>query len=202
MSNNFRRIYNTYGVFSLIHLVLSWIYTKLFFPRARLIRLPFEIRNRNKISIGRNFTSGVSCRLEAISISNSGSLIQIGDNVQINDFVHIGAIDSITICDNVLIASKVFISDHNHGSYSLINSESPLIAPIDRSLNSRPVLIEENSWIGESVCILPGVTIGKGSIVGANSVVTKSIPAFCIAVGNPAKLIKKFDWDKNTWVII
>jgi lipopolysaccharide O-acetyltransferase len=54
-------------------------------------------------------------------------------------------------------------------------------------------------WIGESVCILPGVRIGSGSIVGAGSVVTKSIPKDSIAVGNPARVVKVYDRQIGLW---
>jgi lipopolysaccharide O-acetyltransferase len=66
-------------------------------------------------------------------------------------------------------------------------------------LYSSPVIIEENVWIGEYVSILPGVTIGRGSIIGSMSVVNKNIPAFCIAVGAPAKVIKRYNFTTNKW---
>ena len=63
-------------------------------------------------------------------------------------------------------------------------------------------MIEENVWLGDGVCVLPGVTIGKGSIIGANAVVNKNIPAYCIAAGVPAKVIKKFDEQLKQWVAV
>ncbi len=57
----------------------------------------------------------------------------------------------------------------------------------------------DNVWIGESVSVLPGVTIGQGAIIGANSVVSKNIPAYTIAVGSPAKPIKKFNFETTKW---
>ena len=76
---------------------------------------------------------------------------------------------------------------------------SPDIAPDDRPLYSKPVCIGNNVWIGENVCILLGVTIGDGCIIGANSVVNKDIPKDCIAVGSPAKVIKRFNRELNKW---
>jgi lipopolysaccharide O-acetyltransferase len=61
------------------------------------------------------------------------------------------------------------------------------------------VVIGDNVWIGESVCVLPGVSIGEGCIIGALSVVTKSIPAYSIAVGSPARVVKQFDFEQNKW---
>jgi lipopolysaccharide O-acetyltransferase len=95
------------------------VYTKTFYPEARLIRLPFDIRNKRYIKIGENFTSGFGCRIEALELPNQKQpLIKMGCGIQINDYVHIACGESILIGDNVLIASKVFISDINHGAYS------------------------------------------------------------------------------------
>lgn len=190
-----------YGFFGSLKLVKSFLYTRIFFNQARLIRLPFDIRNKKNIKIGKNFTSGFACRIEAFPVKNSKKYcIEIGENVQINDFVHIASIHSIKIGDNVLMASKIFISDHNHGSYGDSHSDSPLTIPSERVSVSQGVIIEDNVWIGESACILPGVTIGFGSIIGALSVVSKSIPPYSIAVGNPAKIVKKYDFLTNKWI--
>ena len=62
------------------------------------------------------------------------------------------------------------------------------------------VVIGNGVWIGQRSIILPGVTIGEHSIIGANSVVTHDIPAYCIAAGQPAKIMKKWDFDNLTWV--
>lgn len=192
-----------YGFFGCIRIIISYMYTKVFFSNARLIRLPFDIRNRKFIRIGNNFTSGFGCRIEAFPTNMNGNVcIEIGHNVQINDYVHIGSVNSIIIGNNVLMASKIYITDHNHGSYSLSNSDDPMSIPLSRPSIGFPVVIEDNVWLGESVCVLPGVTIGKGSVIGALSVVTKSIPPFSIAVGSPAKVIKQFDFDKEVWVIV
>lgn len=68
------------------------------------------------------------------------------------------------------------------------------IAPNKRPLVSKgTVVIEDNVWIGEMVCIMPGIRIGKSSIIGANAVVTKDVPSYCVVGGNPAKVIKNLD---------
>jgi len=131
---------------------------------------------------------------------NCNPLIKIGCDVAINDYVHIGAVESITIGDRVLIASKVFISDHNHGSYGKNGIHtSPQIAPGARSLNSSPIVIEDDVWIGEFVSVLPNVRIGKGSIIGTLSTVTHDIPPYSIAVGSPARVIKQFNFATENW---
>ena len=194
-------IYKVYGFLGTIKLVKSALFTKIFFPSARLIRFPFDIRGKCLIKWGTNFRAGFGCRIEAYSTTNN-VILTIGNDVQLNDYVHITAMEKVTIGDNVLIASKVYISDSSHGSYAGDSHDShPQISPQLRAPKTIAVIIENNVWIGESVSILPGVCIGEGSIIGANTVVTKSIPPFSIAVGNPAKVIKKFDFDKNCWIL-
>ncbi|WP_243403344.1 LbetaH domain-containing protein [Sphingobacterium haloxyli] len=151
--------------------------------------------------MGKGFTTGFNCRIDAFDLKKSNAaLITIGENVQINDFVHIGAVEKIIIKDNVLIASKVFITDHNHGNYSGAYQDSPKSTPSSRPIISKPVVIESNVWIGEFVSVLPGVTIGEGSVIGTMSAVVRDIPPYSIAVGAPAKVIKKFDFKKNEWI--
>ena len=104
------------------------------------------------------------------------------------------------IGNNVLLASKIYISDSIHGSYVGNESDShPDIPPIERILTSKKVEIKDNVWIGEFVSVLPGVTIGKGAIIGANSVVSKDIPDYVIAAGIPAKPIKKYNFETKKW---
>lgn len=190
-----------YSFLGLINLLFSLVYTKLFFSTARLIRLPFDIRNKKNINVGTGLTTGFGCRIEAYpQNSNNKEVLVFGKNVEINDYVHIAAGEKIIIGDNVLIASKVFISDLNHGNYKGDDQDSPLSLPNSRKLSTSPIVIKDNVWIGEGVCVMSGVTIGLGCIVGALSVVTKDLPDFSIAVGAPAKVIKIFDFDKNEWV--
>ncbi len=156
-----------------------------------LLEYPTELIGGKYIQIGDNFKSGKRLRINAFDKYKSSKFspeIRFGNNININEDCHIACINKVIIGDNVLIASKVFISDHSHGDTNSTNMSTP---PSLRHLISRgPVIIEDNVWIGEGVSILPGVRIGKGVIVGTNSVVTKDIPEYSIAVGIPAKVIK------------
>ena len=191
-----------YGFFGVVKLLFYFVYTKLFFRKSRLIRLPFDIRKRNSISLGKGLTTGFGCRLEAYPQAQQKQVLFFGDNVELNDYVHISAGEQVSIGNNVLIASKVFISDINHGAYTGAVQDSPLSTPNSRSLSTSPIVIKDNVWIGEGVCVMAGVTIGFGCIIGASAVVTKDIPDHCIAVGAPAKVIKKFDFEMNKWILI
>lgn len=188
-----------YGFIGFVKLVLSYIYTKLFYRKSRLIRLPFDVRNKSNIDFGDQLTTGIGCRIETFPESKK-IVLKFGKNVQLNDYVHITAMNNVRIGNNVLMASKIFISDCTHGSYSGDSNDSnPDSIPIDRPLSSKPIIIEDNVWLGEFVSVLPGVTIGKGTIVGANSVVSKDLPKYVIAVGSPAKPIKRFNFSTQRW---
>lgn len=158
------------------------------------IQAPFLISNPQCISIGDNFRAREHLRLEAITEYSGGKFypnIIIQNNVSMEFNCHIGAVNHIEIHDNVLIASNVYIADHMHGRNDYSDITRP---PVERELSFKgKMVIEKNVWIGDSVCILPGVSIGENTIVGANSVVTKSFPSNVIIAGVPAKIIKRID---------
>ena len=155
------------------------------------IQPPFILVGQKHVRIGNGFSAESGTRIEAYETSGvtDEPLIEIGDNVCLNYRTHIGAINKVKIGDNVLTGSDVLIIDHDHGnakSFGEIQTE-----PIKRELYSKgPVIIGNNVWIGDKVCILSGVTIGDNSIIGAGSIVTKDIPANAIAVGNPARVVR------------
>ena len=110
--------------------------------------------------------------------------VKIGKNVNIMNGVLMMSAGGITIEDNVRIAANVQLISNNHDPY-------------DRYvITCKPILIKEGAWIGAGATILPGVTVGKYAIVGANSVVSKDIPDYAVAVGTPAKVVKYLDKTK------
>lgn len=155
------------------------------------IQYPMYLVGGKHIKLGFNIDIDQRLRLEAFTEFLGDTFnpsIVIGDNVSIQKDCHIGAINSVVIGSNVLLASKVYISDHSHGEISV---EAIRLPPAQRKLYSKgPVVIEDNVWLGEGVVVLPNVTIGENCIIGANSIVTKSIPRNCVAAGNPARVIK------------
>ena len=156
------------------------------------VEYPANLIGLKNMVIGNNFIARKGLKLRAFERfheQNFTPRIKIGDNVQIESNCHIGCINCIEIGDGVLIASFVTVLDHVHGNESFLDID---LSPIKRKLSSKgPIKIEKNVWIGEKVTILAGVTIGEGAIIGANSTVTNDIAAYSIAVGSPARVIKK-----------
>lgn len=128
-------------------------------------------------------------RLSAITKYNSESFsptIIIGKNCNIGQNNHIGAIIRIAIGENFLSGANCLITDHYHGGGGDLS-----VPPNERNLFTKgPVTIGNNVHIGENVIILSGVTIGNNVTIGAGSVVTKSLPDYAIAAGNPCKIIR------------
>lgn len=198
-SNRVTLTLKRYGFFGSLRLVRDYLFTKVFFSSARLVRWPIYLRGAKAMSLGSGFTTGVGVRLDAFP-TNSKVVLVIGGDVQLNDYVHIAAIEEVSIGSGSLIASRVFISDHNHGQFHGNSPEDgPEVPPAKRPLIANPVRIGKNVWIGEQVCILPGVTIGDGAVIGAGSVVTRAVPAACVVAGNPARILRKFDAITNEW---
>lgn len=150
------------------------------------------------ISIGKECFFGENTVLSALGNHFEQKLypqLIIGNHVRCIGGCRITCADCIIIENDVLIGPQVFITDHNHGMNPELQggySEQPLL--------TNKVLIKEGVWLGEHVSVLPGVTIGEHSIVGTNSVVTHDIPAYSVAVGSPAKVIKMWDKDDKIWI--
>lgn len=164
------------------------------FGRHSAISHPLRITGSKNIHIGRNVLIYSKAWISANPITGFTPELIISDNISIGDFAHIVASRRIVIGPDVLIANHVYISDNLH-CY-----EDPEIPVRWQPINQcNDVYIGEGSWIGENVCII-GASLGKHCVIGANSVVTHDIPDFCVAVGAPARVIKKFDFEKNVWV--
>ncbi len=163
------------------------------------------LRGLSSIEMGENFSSGRGLWLEAVLRHRDRVYtprLVVGRNVSISAWCHIAATNYVEIGDDVLIGSKVVITDHNHGWYGGSHT-SPTIPPNFRPLScDKEVVISRNVWLGDGVVITPGSRIGEGSIIGANAVVTGTIPPFTIAAGIPAKPLKEYDSRINEWINI
>lgn len=183
------------GFFKIIHrTIYTGYYSTQFKHFGRSSRIEpnlLSLIGGKYISVGENCHIGKGAQISAWDSYGNQKFnpeISIGDGTIIFERAHITCLDKITIGKNVLTGKSILITDNSHGDSSY---ESLSIPPIDRPLHSKgPVVIEDNVWIGEKASIMPGVKIGKGAIIAANSVVTKDIPAFSIAAGVPARVIK------------
>lgn len=186
--------------------IFSYILARILQVHKLSVHNSARIIGISNITIGENFIAGKDLWLEAVVSHGNLSYtpqIVIKENVAINDSVHISATNYVEIGNNVLMASKIYISDHNHGSYQGDDQCDPDTPPNLRPVScDKSVIIEDNVWLGEFVAVLPGVTIGRGSIIGSNSVVSKSIPPNSIAVGAPARVVKKYDIENKRWVSV
>jgi acetyltransferase-like isoleucine patch superfamily enzyme len=163
------------------------------FGRKTILVSPDKIEGEEYIELEDNVSINSMAWLLALEQGNAKPRLLIKKGTVIGRFSHIVALQHVEIENNVLIADKVYISDNIH-DYSDINM--PIMKqPV---LFKAPVIIGENSWIGENVSII-GARVGKHCIIGANTVVTKDIPNYSVAVGSPAKVIKQFNIEKNEW---
>lgn len=186
----------------------TWLATHLrgSVANIRSQRIAFRLHNPNIFVCGDITTLGE----QYISIGNGGRIergcvltawdktpngdnhkpsIVIGENASIGEFNHITSTNKIHIGDNLLTGRWVTITDNSHGTTDV---ESLKICPVMRPVVSKgAVVIGNNVWIGDKATILPGVTIGDGAVIAANSVVTKDVPAYSVVAGNPAKIIKQ-----------
>lgn len=115
--------------------------------------------------------------------------ITIGDNVYIGPRGYFYGYGGISIGNGTIIAHNFEVMTRNH-NYDGTELES---IPYDKKYILKPVIIEENVWIGSNVLVVPGVTVGEGAVIGMGSVVTKDIPKYAIVGGNPASIIKYRD---------
>lgn len=189
----------SYKLLKRIYFVYSKIYSEWLRHEFRScgmsvqLSLDFELIGGDLVSIGNNCYIGKHAIITAWkkyseSIPESGILISIGNGANIGEYVHITAVNGIHIGENVLMGKRVTISDNNHGDVTICDLIQP---PLKRKIVSKgKVFIGKNVWIGDKATILGGVSIGDGAIIGANTVVTKNVPAFSVCVGSPCRIIK------------
>lgn len=166
--------------------------------KGTLIIPPIRIDNPDKMFFGRNVLINSYGWIGAVTVyagSRYEPRLEIGDNTSLGHGLHLFCCMHMIIGKDVMIADHVYISDNLHG-YKDIN-----IPPAHQSLKvPGPVIIGDQTWIGERVCILPNVTIGKHCVIGSNAVVTKDVFDYSVVAGIPAKTIKHYDFKKKAWV--
>jgi len=160
------------------------------FPGGRIVRPQF-------ISIGDNVRIGKNTDIYVHPKDRHSKefVLRIGDNVHIGNYNIIGARNSIVLEENILLGPRVIIIDNTHG-YEDVNVPVKL-QPVTEEGNVR---LERDCWVGANVFILPNVTIGRHAVIGANAVVNRDIPPYSVAVGAPARVIKRYDFESKQWV--
>lgn len=179
-------------------------------PIETRIDYPRRIINPSCITMGNNVWLGPGSFLNAIkqyptlsmrhfqreqSIQSFMPRIIIGDRVTSTASLQITAMKEVVIEEDVMFASNVNITDGFHG---FERADEPY--KYQKMCRIAPIHIKRGCWIGQNVLIMPGVTIGEFTIVGANTVVTKSLPKQCIAFGTPARIVKRWNIDEQKWV--
>lgn len=162
-----------------------------------VIQIPFHSNNARNVYVGSKciiISGGWIDTVEEYGGVKYKPRVDIGDGTYIGHRCHIISCRHMKIGRNVVIADNVYITDNMHGYEDITKPVlyTPLVSPGE-------VTIEDEAWIGEKVSVMPGVTIGKHAVVGSNSVVTKDIPPYTVAVGVPAKVIKKYDFETEQW---
>lgn len=156
-----------------------------------------KILNSKCVYLGKNVGIGdgsfIGPVVEYSGIAHNPRII-IGEGTWIGKHCSIAAIDRVEIGKHVLFAGYVHITDHSHGFEDITRPCGP------QHLTSKgPVIIEDDCWLGFNAEILSGVHIGKHCVVGARAVVTKDVPPYSVVVGNPARVVKRYNQETKKW---
>jgi|SRR5690606_16248632 len=176
---------------------LFWIFRAIIFkPFFKKFGIPSYIGRTtylhgvNKISIGKRVRIFPNVRLE---VHGKDSTLDIEDNVAIGQNVHITSGEKLTIGKSSTILANVFITNIDH-DYEEINKHI-----LDQKMIVKKTIIGENCFIGIGAAIQAGTILGKQCIVGANSVVKGEFPDYCVIVGAPARIVKKYNFETQRW---
>ena len=142
-----------------------------------------------EIAFGENVILHKGVRIDA-----AGKII-LGMGTDINTYTRIESASSVEIGKDVLIGPNVYISDRSH-QYKDVDMPIKMQGYYTRG----NLKIGDGTWIGIHACVIGNVEVGKGCVIGANAVVTKDIPDYCVVVGNPAKIVKQYDFEEKKWI--
>jgi acetyltransferase-like isoleucine patch superfamily enzyme len=158
------------------------------FGRRSVLQPPIRLGGAGRIRIGAGVTVGPGSWLHVLEPEGAGVALAIGDGTSIVGACVISAARSVTLGRDVLLARNVYISDHQH---AFEDTTRPVLA--QGVTRVAPVEVGDGAWLGENVVVGPGVRIGRGAVVGANAVVLESVPDHAVAVGAPARVVRRFD---------
>ena len=151
---------------------------------------PVRISGERRIAIGSGVFIGSGSWLQVLPGPGEGVALRVGDGTSIVGDCVLSAASSVEVGRNVLIARNVYIADHGH---AYADRRVPILDQGIADVGS--VTIRDAAWLGQNVVVSPGVTIGRGAVIGANSVVKDDIPDYSVAVGAPARVVRDFSGD-------
>lgn len=157
------------------------------FGAGTVLQPPVRLSGERRIAIGAGVYIGSGCWLQGLG-DGPGPSLSIGDGSKIVGGSVFSAVASVRIGQKVLIARNAYISDHRHAF------ADPDRAVLDQGIEGvAPVEICDGAWLGENVVVGPGVRIGRGAVIGANAVVLADVPDRSIAVGAPARVVRRIE---------
>ena len=152
-----------------------------------MLEPPIRLKGERRIAIGSDVFVGRGSWLQVDDPAGEGLALEIGDGTSIVGGCVISAVSSVRIGKNVLFAKDVYVADHQHAF------EDPSRPVLEQGVTRvAPVEIGDGAWLGENVVVGPGVRIGRGAVVGANAVVLADVPDYAVAVGAPARVVRRF----------
>lgn len=169
-------------------------------PKIRVvIDRSCDVRGIERMSFGHNVVVQRDCWLNiAFDHPRPGPMLTIGQGTNIGRRSTISAANRIAIGNFVLVGPNVFITDTQHAYQDI---HTPIMLQ-GISTSDAQVSIGDGSWLGINSVVMGNITIGKNCVVGANTVVNRDIPDYCVVVGNPARIVKIHDTVAGTWVSV
>jgi lipopolysaccharide O-acetyltransferase len=158
------------------------------------IERPRRVHGEEGLALGSGVLIWRDVLIEVLRIFPDRPTVSIGDGSVLRPYTHLGAVSGITFGRRVGIASGVLVTDHEHD----VRDPRESILTNDRVI-AAPVVIEDDVFLAERCVVLKGVRIGRCSVVGANSVVKEDVPPYSIAVGIPARVVKRYDPERRAW---
>jgi acetyltransferase-like isoleucine patch superfamily enzyme len=151
-----------------------------------VLQPPIRLRGEGRIAIGSGVFVGSGSWLQVLE-GGEGVALELGDGTSIAGNCVLSAARSVRLGSKVLLARNVYVSDHIHAYRDTAH------AVLEQGVEQvEPVVIEDGAWLGQNVIVCPGVRIGRGAVVGGNSVVLEDVPDYSLAVGSPAKVVREF----------
>ena len=156
------------------------------FGAHSVIQPPVRLHGERWISVGADVFIGAGSYLQVLDGAERAGRLEIGDGTSVTGMCVLSAASSVRLGRHVLLARNVYIADHRH---AFDDPAQPVLA--QGITRIAPVEIGDGAWLGQNVVVGPGVSIGRGAVIGANSVVLDDVPAHAVAVGAPARVVRR-----------